>query len=371
MSDKLEHSSWAISDEHRVDIFVGRGTRKLLPGLIESLGTTYSLVALVADSGLPEHFRRDAEEALRSTGRLVARVLTGGEQAKSLDTVRGLWEWLLGSGADRDSLLIAYGGGAVSDAAGFAAATYMRGIDWAVIPTTLLSMVDASVGGKTAVNLGAKNIIGAFHHPRLVVIDTEHLETLGKRDYVAGLAEVVKHALLEGRWFLEWLLSHREEILARRHNALAKMIRLSLDTKMRIVSRDYRERRGDRALLNLGHTVAHALEKATGYSLRHGEAVAIGLVVESYLAHRVTGLPLDEVEEIKNALASLGLPTRPPDGLEPSKVLRLVRLDKKRKGDKILLPLLERIGKPVLIELELGEAIAMLREAWGEASHDD
>ncbi len=371
MSNGLEHSSWVISDEHRVDIFVGRGTRRLLARLIGSLGTDYSLVALVADSGLPESFRRDAEEALKGTGRLIVRIIAGGEQAKSLDTVKELWEWLLGSGADRDSLLIAYGGGAVSDAAGFAAATYMRGIDWAVIPTTLLSMVDASVGGKTAVNLGAKNIIGAFHHPRLVVIDTEHLETLSERDYVAGLAEVVKHALLEGRWFLEWLLSHREEILARRHSVLARMIRLSLDTKMKIVSRDYRERMGDRALLNLGHTVAHALEKATGYSLRHGEAVAVGLVVESYFAHRVTGLPLGEVEEIKNALLSLGLPARPPKDLEPSGVLGLVRLDKKRKGDKILLPLLERIGKPVLVELDLGEAIAGLREAWREASHGD
>ena len=366
MTKELEHSSWVLRDERRVDIVVGPGARHVLARLVGELGD-YSMIVIVADSGLPGRFVDEVAGVLRQSGARVESLAPGsGEELKTLHMAEKLWRWLLRVGADRGTLLVAYGGGALSDTAGFVAATYMRGIDWAVLPTTLLSMADAAAGGKTAINLGAKNIVGAFHHPRLIVADTEHLETLSERDYVSGLAEVVKHALLEGRWFLDWLVARREEILGRRHEALARMIRMSLDAKMRIVSRDPREEKGDRMLLNLGHTVAHVVEKATGYQLRHGEAVSMGLVVEAKLATRITGLPGEELEEIMRVLSGFGLPTRPPRDLDPGEALRLAMLDKKRRGDKITLPLLKRIGEPVLVELGLEEALRLLRDAWEE-----
>ncbi|BEP17823.1 3-dehydroquinate synthase family protein [Pyrofollis japonicus] len=366
----LEHSTWAINESISVDIAVGPGARIVLPRLVREAGRDYTSILIVADSGVPGRFVEDMVEAFTREGfRVEKLVVKGGEKAKSINTVVGLWEWLLKVGADRWSLLVAYGGGAVSDAAGFAAATYMRGIDWATVPTTLLSMADAAAGGKTAIDFNAKNIIGAFHHPRFIVADTEHLETLDERNYVSGLAEVVKHALLEGEWFLDWLRRNREAILARSHAEASKMIRMSLDTKMKIVARDYRERKGDRMLLNLGHTVAHAVEKATGYTVSHGEAVAIGLVVEAYAATRITGLPRSSIEEIRETLSLFGLPTRPPSNISADEAVKLMRLDKKRRGDKLTLPLLEAIGRPVLVDLRLDEAEKVLAEAWREAGN--
>ncbi|KSW12419.1 hypothetical protein CF15_06745 [Pyrodictium occultum] len=360
----LERSRWRVEDSIEVEIVVGPGARRELGRLAREAGP-YSAAALVADGGAPRGPLRDLAEALRAAGLPVyEKTLPGGEGVKNLETLVGLWGWMAGHGLPRDTLLVAYGGGAVSDTAGFAAATYMRGIDWATVPTTLLSMADAAVGGKTAVNLSAKNIVGAFHHPRIVLADVELAETLPREDYVSGLAEVVKHALLEGREFLDWLRRSAGRLLERDLAVLTEAVRRSLDAKMRIVARDYRERKGDRMLLNLGHTVAHALEKATGYTMRHGHAVAVGLVVEGIAASLKLGLPRETVEEVRELLASLGLPIAPPRELDPRSALEAVKLDKKRRGGRILVPMLRAVGDPVIVEMELGEALSLLEEAW-------
>ncbi len=360
------HSSWVVGEEYRVEAVVGPGVRRLLGELASREG--YSSVAVVVDERVPKHLRRGLIESLEEAGLGFAVLeIAGGEQLKTVQAVVEIWRWLLDRGFSRDALLVAYGGGSLSDTAGFAAATYMRGVDWATVPTTLLAMADAAAGGKTGVNLGAKNVVGAFHHPRLIVADTEHLTTLPIEDYVSGLAEVVKHAVLAGRDALSWIQSVEEELLERRSDTVARAIGFSLDVKMKIVARDPRERKGDRMLLNLGHTVAHALERATGYVMRHGHAVSIGLVVEAYASVEKLRAPVEDAETIKAVLEGLGLPTRPPGNLNPMETLKGVWLDKKRRGDRIVLPLIRSIGDPVLVEMSVEEAVRLLARAWERA----
>ena len=364
MSQEAGRGCWVIQDSHDVAIIVGPGVRRLVGKLALEYGP-YSTIIVVADAGAPHAMLGDVLEGIRDAGIPVYfTALPGGEKTKTLDTVVQLWSWMARENVPRDALLVAYGGGAVSDTAGFAAATYMRGIDWATVPTTLLAMADAAVGGKTAVNLGAKNIVGVFHHPRIVVADIDHLETLPHEEYVSGLAEIVKHAAIHGRDFLDWLSGNVEGLVKRNPETLTRAVKHSLDVKMSIVSRDYREKRGDRMILNLGHTVAHALEKAMGYTMRHGYAVAIGLVVEGIAAVMKLGTPREDIEEIRSLLSSIGLPTAPPPGLDPVETLEAIKLDKKRRGNRIVMPMLKEIGKPVLVSMEIEEALDLLAEAW-------
>ncbi len=366
MGSSSLHYSWTLREEQRVEAIVGPGARRLLGRLVGRMG--YSSTALIVDRHVPEPLRKGLEDSLKEAGlRYSILMVSGGEQLKSVESLVEIWRWLLSQGFTRDSLLVAYGGGTLSDTAGFAAATYMRGVDWATVPTTLLAMADAAAGGKTGVNLGAKNVVGAFHHPRLIVADTEHLTTLPIEDYVSGLAEVVKHAVLAGRDALSWIQSVEKELLERRSDTVARAIGFSLDVKMKIVARDPRERKGDRMLLNLGHTVAHALERATGYVMRHGHAVSIGLVVEAYASVEKLGAPVEDAETIKAVLEGLGLPTRPPGNLNPMETLKGVWLDKKRRGDRIVLPLIRSIGDPVLVEMRVEEAVRLLARAWERA----
>ncbi|OWJ55405.1 3-dehydroquinate synthase [Pyrodictium delaneyi] len=362
--NQVERSCWVIQDSHDVAIIVGPGARRQLGQLALEQGP-YSAAVVVADAGAPRSMLRDLLASLQDAGIHVHFTeLPGGEETKSLETVAWLWNWMARENIPRDALLVAYGGGAVSDTAGFAAATYMRGIDWATVPTTLLAMADAAVGGKTAVNLEAKNIVGVFHHPRIVIADVDLLETLPEEEYISGLVEIVKHAAIHGRSLLEWLRENSQKLLDRDPEVLTKAIRYSLDVKMDIVVKDYREKRGDRMILNLGHTVAHAIEKAMDYSMRHGYAVAIGLVVEGIAATLKLGTPREDIEEIRQLLSALGLPTAPPPGLDPQETLQAIMLDKKRRGDKILVPMLKEIGSPTLVAMKVDEALELLAEAW-------
>ncbi|NOZ89568.1 MAG: 3-dehydroquinate synthase [Crenarchaeota archaeon] len=358
---------WRVAYEDTVEALVGPGARRALGGAAAPLGP--DLVALVYDEGVPGGLVEDVASGLAGAGLRVVRLgLPGGEAVKTLDTVARLWRWLLEVEATRASLVVAVGGGAVTDTVGFAAATYMRGVRWATVPTTLLGMADAAVGGKTAVNLEAKNIVGAFHQPRFIVADVEYAATLPEREYRSGLAEVAKHALIRGGGMLERLKTLSGRLLGRDPEALTWAVLESIDVKMGVVSRDPREETGLRSILNLGHTYAHALEKASGYSIPHGYAVSIGLVVEAYAAVEAVGADPGLPGLVAGLLEGLGLPVRPPREPGCGEVVEHVRLDKKRRGDRLLLPLLREPGRVELVEMGLGEARRLLMEACARAS---
>jgi len=264
-----------------------------------------------------------------------------GERQKSLRRAAGLWDELLALGADRSSAIIAFGGGVIGDLAGFVAATYMRGIAYVQVPTTLLAQVDSSVGGKVAVDHPrAKNLIGAFYQPQLVIADCDIVRTLPFRDYRAGLAEVVKHGVIADAELFGWLESNVGAVRARDPAAIAHMVGRSCEIKAAVVARDERES-GPRAILNFGHTVGHALESLTGYrTLRHGEAVAIGMVAAARLACGLGRLSSGEADRIERLLTSLRLPVRIP-GLAAGAIVSAMAADKKAiaGGPRFVLPI--------------------------------
>lgn len=289
------------------------------------------------------------EQVCRLTGSSDAVVLPDGEQYKTLDTVKLIYDRLLAGKYDRGTTLIALGGGVVGDITGFAAATYLRGVDFIQIPTTLLAQVDSSVGGKTGVNhpLG-KNMIGAFYQPQCVLADTDVLNSLSERELKAGLAEVVKYALINQPAFLDWLEANRERILARDGELLAHAIRVSCEEKAAIVAKD--EREGDiRAWLNLGHTFGHAIETAQGYgNWLHGEAVAAGMVMAADLSLRLGWLSPADAARIKKILRDYGMPVAPPADIEEQQYLDIMLSDKKARAGRINFVLLQGIGKAVV-----------------------
>ena len=273
-------------------------------------------------------------------------ILPDGEIFKNIESWQQIIDRLVSLRASRDSCLIALGGGVIGDLTGFAAASYMRGIDFIQIPTTLLAQVDASVGGKTGVNHRAgKNLIGAFHQPRGVLIDTDTLDTLPAREYRAGLAEVIKYGLIMDARFLDWLEQNMASLLSRESACVAEAIERCCQYKASIVAADEREL-GVRALLNLGHTFGHAIEALTGYQrYLHGEAVAIGCVAAARLSALCGMLAPDDVDRLCALLRRSGLPIAMPDDLSAKQVLEKMRLDKKNRSAAIRLVLLEKMGK--------------------------
>ena len=276
-------------------------------------------------------------------------VLPDGEHYKTLDVLNQIFTGMLENGIDRRSTLVALGGGVVGDMGGFAAASYQRGINFIQVPTTVLSMVDSSVGGKTGVNhrLG-KNMIGAFHQPQCVVIDTDTLSTLNDRELSAGLAEVIKYGLIRDTKFLSWLTENMSQLMARDPEALAYAIYRSCQHKAEVVADDEREQ-GQRALLNLGHTFGHAIESGMGYgNWLHGEAVAAGTVMAAELSQKMGWLQLDEVAEIRRLFAAANLPIEPPTNLSTAEYLSFMSRDKKVQDGVMNLVLLKNIGEAVL-----------------------
>ncbi len=278
-----------------------------------------------------------------------ALVLPDGEVHKTLAQCGTVFEALARLGANRDATILALGGGVIGDLAGFAAACWMRGIDFVQMPTTLLAMVDSSVGGKTGVNLPAgKNLVGAFHQPRAVVADTGTLATLPPREYRAGLAEVVKYGAIGDAAFFAWLEANADALNARDDAALIEAIASSCRHKAAVVARDEHEQ-GDRALLNFGHTFGHALETDGGYgTLLHGEAVAIGMLLAARLSTHLGLAADDDTERLERLLAALGLPTAPPPS-DPARLLALMQLDKKNLGGRLRLILWRGIGRAGIV----------------------
>jgi 3-dehydroquinate synthase len=307
-------------------------------------------VLLVSDSHVAPLYAAPVLEALHAF--TVARlVLPAGEANKTLAHCALAFEALAGIKASRDATVIALGGGVVGDLAGFAAACWMRGVACVQMPTTLLAMVDSSVGGKTAVNLPqGKNLVGAFHQPQAVIADTDTLATLPPRELAAGFAEVVKYGALGDAGFLEWLDHHAGALRARDPDILAQAIETSCRHKAAIVARDERET-GERALLNFGHTFGHALEAATGYkTLLHGEAVAIGMVQAARLSARLGMASEAATTVLVELLESLGLPVAPPSGLDPQQLLSHMRLDKKNASGRLRLILWRGLGHAVIVD---------------------
>jgi 3-dehydroquinate synthase len=276
--------------------------------------------------------------------RVQAFALPDGEAHKTLGNVSRIFDALVEARFNRDACIAALGGGVVGDMAGFAAACYQRGVDFVQLPTTLLSQVDASVGGKTGVNHPAgKNLIGAFHQPVAVIADTSTLATLPPREFRSGLAEVVKHALVADAGFLDWLDGHLDALLAQDPAALVHAVRRSCEIKAQIVAADEREH-GRRAELNLGHTFGHAIETATGYGdWLHGEAISVGMVLAAKLSQRQGWLEAADVGRVRDVLRRAGLPVTAP-GIGAARALSLMGMDKKVLGGRIRLVLLRRLG---------------------------
>ncbi|PBS13275.1 3-dehydroquinate synthase [Lysobacteraceae bacterium NML93-0792] len=287
-----------------------------------------------------------ALQAARPEAQVHRHVLPAGEAAKTLAHFAEVTTALAEARMRRDATLFALGGGVIGDLAGFAAACWMRGIDCVQLPTTLLAMVDSSVGGKTAVDLPqGKNLVGAFHPPRAVIADTAALRTLPPRELRAGLAEVVKYGALGDADFLDWLDDHADALLAMDDAALAEAIARSCAHKAAIVARDPFEH-GERALLNLGHTFGHAIETEQGYDgLNHGEAVAVGMVLAAQLSEVLGLAPAADTARLRALLQRLGLPVALPSGLDPDRLLAHMRLDKKAQADGLRFIVWDGIGR--------------------------
>ena len=315
-------------------------------------------VLIVSDDQVAPLYLARVETALRAARSdliLAHHVIPAGEANKTLSTFSGVIDALAAMGATRDACVYALGGGVVGDLAGFAAACWMRGIDCVQLPTTLLAMVDSSVGGKTAVDLPqGKNLVGAFHPPRAVIADTSTLTTLPPRELRAGLAEVIKYAAIRDLRFGQWLAQERDALLASDAEALSLAIAASCEHKAEIVARDPTEK-GERALLNLGHTFGHAIETAQGYgapgsdNLIHGEAVAVGMVLAAKLSAALGLAGEREAEVITELLAAFGLPTRIPAGLAAADLLGHMRLDKKNQAGRLRLILWRAFGASEIV----------------------
>ncbi|HET8806788.1 MAG TPA: 3-dehydroquinate synthase [Methylophaga sp.] len=281
--------------------------------------------------------------------RLETVILPDGEQFKTLEIMQQIFDGLLQARMSRQVTIVALGGGVIGDMAGFAAACYQRGVPFIQVPTTLLSQVDSSVGGKTAVNhpLG-KNMIGAFYQPQCVFADTSTLNTLDDRQFAAGLAEVIKYGLINDSEFFDWLEANMAGLIARQPELLAQAIARSCQDKADIVAADEREQ-GVRALLNLGHTFGHAIETGCGYGVvLHGEAIAIGMLMAADLSQRLGWLDLTTVERIKALLVAAGLPVSVPAEMTTERFMDLMAVDKKVQDGAIRLILLKAIGQAVI-----------------------
>lgn len=317
---------------YRVEI--GPGVRHGLPGLVRE-ASSGKHVLLVTDTGVQEPWATRIARDLEETGKQITTVcLPAGEAHKNLTSMERIWDAALDAGVDRDALVLAVGGGVVGDMAGFAASTILRGVAFGQVPTTLLAMVDSAVGGKTGIDRPqGKNLIGSFHQPRFVAADIEVLSTLPLAERRAGLAEVVKSAWLDSEASVRLLEESAAELVAGDLQATAAAVRMAIGLKARIVTEDERES-GARALLNLGHTVGHAIEAAAGFTLRHGECVALGMVAAFRLAERLKRVDAAQVERMTRLLAALGLPTAVDRYLD-APTLAFIGADKKRKGGKL------------------------------------
>lgn len=342
--------------ERSYHVRIGRGLIGKLGRLLHGDAPVRAAIraVVIADSTVARLYGREAVASLTKAG-IAASLLTfrAGESSKTLATYGRLMDRLLTlrPAIDRQTLIVGLGGGVTLDLAGFVAATALRGLPFVACPTTLLADVDAAIGGKTAVDHPAgKNLIGAFHQPRAVLIDVDSLATLPRRQFVNGLAECVKHAVIRDAKLLEFIERHAAAILARKPATLLRLIAWNVRIKAAVVSTDERES-GERAHLNFGHTIGHAIEKLVGYDkIGHGEAVSLGMVAACDIAVRRGMLRAADANRIESALSRLGLPTRRP-GLRPAAIWRIMQHDKKNLAGRVRMILPTRIGTVKIIDI--------------------
>jgi 3-dehydroquinate synthase len=334
----------------RIDIALGERSYPIFigPKLLSDRGIWDAYlpsrqVLIVTNTTIAPLYLETIEKAL-APRRVTKAILPDGEQYKTLQTFSNIIDALVEQRLNRDAAIVALGGGVIGDMAGFAAACYQRGIDYVQVPTTLLAQVDSSVGGKTAINHPqAKNMVGAFYQPKLVLADTSTLRTLPDREYRAGLAEIVKYGFIYDVKFLEWLELNVDALNARDESALIHAIRRSCEIKAEVVSIDEREQ-GLRAILNLGHTFGHAIETAQGYgNWLHGEAVAVGMVMALDLSTRLDWISAADRDRGTELIARLNLPVNPPK-IGAARALSLMGMDKKVVGGQVRLILLRKLG---------------------------
>jgi len=343
---------------HKVQVVLGRhhlsamGEYDVLVGQIGNLPYENSII--VTDENVAKFHLEKTQLALQVSGiEPKSVIIPAGEEHKNLETVSFLWKSFLENGLDRKSTVIALGGGVIGDLSGFAAATYMRGIAWVGVPTTLLSMVDASLGGKTGFDLPeGKNLIGSFYSPKLVLADPSLLLTLPEAELISGMAEVVKHGVISDPELfalcsrgLDWVKNNLEAIVKR-----------AMAVKIKVIEEDPYEK-GIRAALNLGHTVGHAIELVSKFNLRHGEAVAIGTVVEARYAERIGIAANGLADKIAETMSALGLPIRIPEEMPREEVIRTMRVDKKKSAKAIRFALPVEIGRVELVDVSDLESV--------------
>ena len=319
---------------------------------------------LLSDSQVAPLYAERVLAALPARLQVRVHTIPAGEQHKTLASAESCFAALAELRASRDACVIALGGGVIGDLGGFVAACWMRGIRFLQLPTTLLAMVDSSVGGKTAVDLPqGKNLVGAFHQPSAVIADTDTLATLPPRELRAGLAEVVKYGAIFDAAFLDWLESNAQALLDGEAEVLSGAIERSCRFKAEVVARDETEQ-GERALLNLGHTFGHAIETEQGYGgLLHGEAVAVGMVLAARLSARLGLAPAADAERLARLLARLGLPTQIPAGLDPAQLLAHMRLDKKNLSGRLRLILWRGAGQALIVpDVDEAAVLGLLRD---------
>lgn len=319
-----------------------------LPEELEKLDVKSKKVCIITDSHVAELYGDEVMGLLSDNSReSVIYSFPAGEENKTLDTVRDAYKFLISKKFGRKDLLIALGGGVVGDVTGFIAATYLRGVDFIQIPTTLLAQSDSSIGGKTGVDFdGYKNMVGAFYMPKLVYMNIATLKTLDDRQFFNGFAEVMKHGLIKDGLFYEWLLDMMYEIRDRDLDTLMEMVRRSCMVKKLVVEKDPKEK-GDRALLNFGHTIGHAIEKSKNFTLPHGECVALGCVAAAFISWKHEWLSMDEYYEIRDMFVPFQLPIS-IEGIQPEEILALTKSDKKTEGATIKFILLKKVGKAVI-----------------------
>lgn len=348
-----------MSTPHRVKVALpeanSRGYEVLVgAGLFSTIASVLSRFcpahryAVVTDDRVAELYAVRLSRMLHGAGyRTDVFAFTAGEERKNRETWALVSDAMLEAGCGRDTALLAFGGGVPGDLGGFVAATYMRGLPYVQVPTSLLAMIDSSVGGKTGVDTPAgKNLVGAFHQPHCVVIDPELLQTLPEAHLRAGMAEAVKHGAIADAEYLEWIDQNADALLAGDPQALSRLIVRSVEIKAEIVARDEKES-GPRKLLNFGHTIAHAVEALSGYTMLHGEAVSVGMVEEARIGERSGVTASGTAARLRKLLTRIGLPTSLPIDYAADQVIDWTRSDKKARNGRVEYALIQEIGTPL------------------------
>lgn len=305
-------------------------------------------ICIVSDRCVASLYLQEVETKLKSVCKnVVSYTFPAGEEHKNLETVKDLYRFLIEEKFDRKDLLVALGGGVTGDLTGFAAATYLRGIDFVQVPTTLLAQVDSSIGGKTGVDFDCyKNMVGAFHQPKMVYINIQTLTTLSEEQFFCGMGEVLKHGLIKDKAYYEWTIQHRDEICKREENFLTEMVRKSCDIKRMVVEKDPLEKR-ERALLNFGHTLGHSIEKLMNFQWLHGQCVALGYGIASWISMKKGFLNQKELQKILETNKEFHLPVSFSE-LKPEDILAATKVDKKMEHGTLKFILLNGIGNALI-----------------------